>query len=90
MPAGIDLVLVHDAARPFVDAALIDRVIAAAGESGAAIPALAARDTVKRVDPDRGTVTATLPREEIWLAQTPQGFRRDVLVAAVALGESRR
>ncbi len=88
MPAGIDLVLIHDAARPFADAGLIDRVIAAAGASGAAIPALAARDTVKRVDPDRGTVTATLPREEIWLAQTPQGFRRDVLIAAVALGEA--
>lgn len=88
LPPGIDLVLVHDAARPFADAALIDRVIAAAGESGAAIPALAARDTVKRVDPDRHTVTATLPREEIWLAQTPQGFRRDVLTAAVALGAS--
>ncbi|HEX7780177.1 MAG TPA: 2-C-methyl-D-erythritol 2,4-cyclodiphosphate synthase, partial [Vicinamibacterales bacterium] len=45
-------------------------------------------DTVKRVDPDRHTVTATLPREEIWLAQTPQGFRRDVLANAVALGET--
>jgi 2-C-methyl-D-erythritol 4-phosphate cytidylyltransferase/2-C-methyl-D-erythritol 2,4-cyclodiphosphate synthase len=87
LPAGIDLVLVHDAARPFADPALVDRVIAAAGESGAAIPALAASDTVKRVDPDRRTVVATLPREEIWLAQTPQAFRRDVLAAAVALGE---
>jgi len=67
---------------------LIDRVIAAAGESGAAIPAVPARDTVKRVDPDRRVVTSTLPREEIWLAQTPQGFRRDVLDRAIALGES--
>jgi 2-C-methyl-D-erythritol 4-phosphate cytidylyltransferase / 2-C-methyl-D-erythritol 2,4-cyclodiphosphate synthase len=87
LPSGIDLVLVHDAARPFADAALVDRVVAAAGETGAAIPALAASDTVKRVDPERRTVTGTLPREEIWLAQTPQGFRRDVLAAAVALGE---
>jgi 2-C-methyl-D-erythritol 4-phosphate cytidylyltransferase/2-C-methyl-D-erythritol 2,4-cyclodiphosphate synthase len=85
---AIDLVLVHDAARPFAGPELIDRVIAAAGAAGAAIPALAARDTVKRVDPDRHTVTATLPREEIWLAQTPQGFRRDVLAKAVALGET--
>ena len=84
----IDLVLVHDAARPFAGPELIDRVIAAADAAGAAIPALAARDTVKRVDPDRHTVTATLPREEIWLAQTPQGFRRDVLATAVALGDT--
>ena len=85
---AIDLVLVHDAARPFAGPELIDRVIAAAGAAGAAIPALAARDTVKRVDPDRHTITATLPREEIWLAQTPQGFRRDVLAKAVAIGET--
>ena len=88
LPSSIDLVLVHDAARPFADTALIDRVIAAAGASGAAIPAVSARDTVKRVDPDRQIVTATLPREEIWLAQTPQGFRRDVLTSAMALGDA--
>ena len=88
LPAAIDLVLVHDAARPFASPALIDRVIAEAGASGAAVPAVAARDTVKRVDPDRRTITATLPREEIWLAQTPQGFRREVLLNAVALGET--
>jgi 2-C-methyl-D-erythritol 4-phosphate cytidylyltransferase / 2-C-methyl-D-erythritol 2,4-cyclodiphosphate synthase len=88
LPPAIDLVLVHDAARPFAGAGLIERVIAAAGESGAAIPAVPARDTVKRVDPDRRVVTSTLPREEIWLAQTPQGFRRDVLDQAIALGES--
>jgi 2-C-methyl-D-erythritol 4-phosphate cytidylyltransferase / 2-C-methyl-D-erythritol 2,4-cyclodiphosphate synthase len=88
LPAEIDVVLVHDAARPFADSALIDRVIAATGESGAAIPAVPARDTVKRVDPERRVVTSTLPREEIWLAQTPQGFRRDVLTSAIALGES--
>ncbi|HEY7475092.1 MAG TPA: 2-C-methyl-D-erythritol 4-phosphate cytidylyltransferase [Vicinamibacterales bacterium] len=88
LPPAIDLVLVHDAARPFADAALIDRVIAAADGAGAAIPAVSARDTVKRVDPAQHVVTATLPREEIWLAQTPQGFRRDVLTTAMALGDT--
>jgi 2-C-methyl-D-erythritol 4-phosphate cytidylyltransferase/2-C-methyl-D-erythritol 2,4-cyclodiphosphate synthase len=83
---AIDVVLVHDAARPFVDAGVIDRVIAATEDAGAAVPAVVARDTVKRVDPARGVVTATIPREEIWLAQTPQGFRRDVLAAAMAIG----
>jgi 2-C-methyl-D-erythritol 4-phosphate cytidylyltransferase/2-C-methyl-D-erythritol 2,4-cyclodiphosphate synthase len=81
LSAEVTLVLVHDAARPFVDAALIDRVIDAARESGAVVPAVAARDTVKRAGGDR-VVTATIPRDEIWLAQTPQGFQRDVLAAA--------
>ncbi len=82
-----DPVLVHDAARPFADLALIDRVIAAAVETGAAVPAVRARDTVKRMDLDRHVVVETLPRDEIWLAQTPQGFRRDVLLDAIAAGE---
>jgi 2-C-methyl-D-erythritol 4-phosphate cytidylyltransferase/2-C-methyl-D-erythritol 2,4-cyclodiphosphate synthase len=86
MASDVDLVLVHDAARPFVSAALIDRVIDRARDTGAAVPALPARDTVKHVDPAAGVVRATLRREEIWLAQTPQGFRRDVLTSAVTLG----
>jgi 2-C-methyl-D-erythritol 4-phosphate cytidylyltransferase/2-C-methyl-D-erythritol 2,4-cyclodiphosphate synthase len=78
-------VVVHDAARPFVTVETIERTIAAAVESGAAIAALAAHDTVKRVNADR-VVTATLPREEIFLAQTPQAFRTSVLRSALALG----
>jgi 2-C-methyl-D-erythritol 4-phosphate cytidylyltransferase/2-C-methyl-D-erythritol 2,4-cyclodiphosphate synthase len=86
MARDVDLVLVHDAARPFVSPALIDRVIDSARDAGAAVPALPARDTVKHVDPAAGLVRATLRRDEIWLAQTPQGFRRDLLAEAVALG----
>ena len=86
LPAGPQVVLVHDAARPFADRALIDRVIAATEKTGAAVPAVAVRDTVKRVDLAKRIVAATIPREEIWLAQTPQGFRRPVLDAAVAAG----
>jgi 2-C-methyl-D-erythritol 4-phosphate cytidylyltransferase / 2-C-methyl-D-erythritol 2,4-cyclodiphosphate synthase len=86
LPSNADVVLVHDAARPFVTGALIDRVIAGARTAGAAVPALSSRDTVKRVDASSHVVRETLPRDEIWLAQTPQGFRRDVLVAAVAFG----
>jgi 2-C-methyl-D-erythritol 4-phosphate cytidylyltransferase/2-C-methyl-D-erythritol 2,4-cyclodiphosphate synthase len=84
---AIDLVLIHDAARPFVDAGVIDRVIAGAEAAGAAVPAVPARDTVKRVDLDRHDVRETLRREEIWLAQTPQGFRRSVLDDAIARAE---
>lgn len=81
-----DVILIHDAARPFADRALIDRVIASARETGAVVPAVQARDTVKRVRGKDGAVSETIPRDEIWLAQTPQGFRRDVLADAVALG----
>ena len=87
---GTDIVLVHDAARPFCPPALIDRVIDAALETGAAVPALRATDTVKEaaVDAAPPMVASTLPRDRIWLAQTPQGFRLDVLRAAVAVGRS--
>src|SRR5579859_2145779 len=84
---GCDVVLVHDAARPFVSADLIDRTIDAAAAHGAAIAALQSRDTIKRVRGD-GVITGTIPRDEIYLAQTPQGFRRDVLAKAIAAGRS--
>ena len=79
--AAATIVLVHDAARPFVTREVIDRVIAAALETGAAVPAVPVSDTVKRVaggstDAARRHVVETVPREEVWLAQTPQGFRR--------------
>lgn len=84
-----EIVLVHDAARPLVSAEIISRTIAAAAESGAAIAAVPVHDTVKEtVRRDQQTVIArTLPRETLYLAQTPQGFRRDVLAAAIALGQ---
>jgi 2-C-methyl-D-erythritol 4-phosphate cytidylyltransferase/2-C-methyl-D-erythritol 2,4-cyclodiphosphate synthase len=81
-----DLVVVHDAARPFASEALITRTIDAAAESGAALAALRARDTVKQAAAGGLLVAATLPREAIYLAQTPQAFRADVLRDAVALG----
>jgi 2-C-methyl-D-erythritol 4-phosphate cytidylyltransferase/2-C-methyl-D-erythritol 2,4-cyclodiphosphate synthase len=82
----IDVVLVHDAARPMANAAIIDRVLEGVAEGGAALPGVPSRDTVKRVDPATALVRETIPRDEVWLAQTPQGFRRDVLAAAIALG----
>ena len=79
-----DIVVIHDAARPFVTDETIRRTVAAAVESGAAIAAIRALDTVKRASVD-GIVVATLPREEIFLAQTPQAFRTAVLKDALAL-----
>jgi 2-C-methyl-D-erythritol 4-phosphate cytidylyltransferase/2-C-methyl-D-erythritol 2,4-cyclodiphosphate synthase len=84
-PAHADIVVVHDAARPFATADLVARTIAAAAEAGAAVAALPAHDTVKRVG-GGAYVVETLPRETIYLAQTPQAFRRDVLREALAAG----
>lgn len=85
-----EIVIVHDAARPFVTRDVIDRVIAAAASVGAAVPAIPVADTVKRasVSDQSRVVLKTVPRDELWLAQTPQGFRRDVLARAVAAGQS--
>ena len=76
-----DIVLVHDAARPFASASLITRAIEAAEKTGAAIPALPVTDTVKRID-NAGTIEATLDRNSIRLVQTPQAFAFPVLFDA--------
>lgn len=84
-----EMVLVHDAARPLVEADVIDRVLGEAARSGAAIPGIPINDTVKRIAPD-GSVHETVPREGLILAQTPQGFRADLLRSAFAkAGEDR-
>ena len=90
VPQDTDIVLVHDAARPFVTADLISRSIEAAAEHGAAIVATPATDTIKRVTArgDAPVVIETIARDTVYLAQTPQAFRRDVLGEAVALGRS--
>ena len=82
--ANDDVVLVHDAVRPFVTPSIIEDVIRAAQKYGAAIAGLPAVDTVKQVDrtAEGAVVTATLPRERVVMAQTPQGFRFDVLKKA--------
>src|SRR6185369_7818610 len=67
-----DRVLIHDGARPFPDAALIDRVIDALDAAPAAIPGLPLGDTIKRVA--EGVVRETVDRSQLWRVQTPQGF----------------
>jgi 2-C-methyl-D-erythritol 4-phosphate cytidylyltransferase len=78
-----DFVVVHDGARPMVTAELIDAAIGGAMEAGAALCAIPVSDTVKRGDPE-GTVLETLAREGLWLAQTPQAFRAELLRRAHA------
>ncbi|MCX6542891.1 MAG: 2-C-methyl-D-erythritol 4-phosphate cytidylyltransferase [Acidobacteria bacterium] len=87
-----DIILIHDAARPFASADLISRTIAAAVETGAALAALPASDTVKlasgETPPQGPLVERTIPRDRVYLAQTPQAFRTDVLRAAIAAGRA--
>ena len=81
-----DIVLVHDAVRPLIDTATIDRTIDAVAQFGAAIVGLPAVDTIKQVERTAhgALITATIPREFVVLAQTPQGFRFGVLQKAMA------
>lgn len=78
-----EFVAVHDAVRPCVTSQLIDAVFNAAQQHGAAILALPISDTIKKVDQTH-RIQATVPREGLWLAQTPQVFRKDWLLAAYA------
>ena len=82
--AADEIVLVHDAVRPFVSRELVERVVVAASAVGAALPALPVKETVKVVEND--LVVSTPSRESLWGAQTPQAFRRDVLLRAHAMG----
>jgi len=81
-----DIVLVHDAVRPLIDAATIDRTIDAVEKQGAAIVGVPAIDTIKQVERTAhgAIITSTIPREFIVLAQTPQGFRYGLLQSAFA------
>jgi 2-C-methyl-D-erythritol 4-phosphate cytidylyltransferase len=87
LAAEADYVAIHDAARPCTPLALIDAVFARAVETGAALAALPVADTLK-CDDGAGRVAATVSRQGLWLAQTPQAFRRDWLVDAYARRES--
>jgi 2-C-methyl-D-erythritol 4-phosphate cytidylyltransferase len=82
LSSDVDIVLVHDAARALAPASLVRRVVAAIeGGADAVVPVVPVADTVKQVD-ESGVVVATVDREMLRAVQTPQGFRRDVLVAA--------
>src|SRR3981081_466194 len=76
-----DVVLIHDAARPFVSTALISRAIDAAGRTGAAVPAIPVADTIKLIG-ESGNVEATPERARLRIAQTPQSFRFDEILDA--------
>ena len=81
LPDDAAIALIHDAARPLVDDAVVDRVIAKAREGDCAVPALPIIDTVKEVDSE-GYVTRTMDRSRLWRVQTPQGFPREIIERA--------
>ncbi len=81
LPDTCRIILVHDAARPLVPMAVVDRVVDAVRGGASAIAALPVVDTLKAVDTD-GRVERTVPRDALWRAQTPQGFARDVILRA--------
>jgi 2-C-methyl-D-erythritol 4-phosphate cytidylyltransferase len=80
VPPGADLILVHDAARPFASPELVSRVLEALGEADGAVPGVPLTDTVKRVA--GGRVAETLDRSQLVAVQTPQGFHAHVLRSA--------
>jgi 2-C-methyl-D-erythritol 4-phosphate cytidylyltransferase len=80
---GTAIIVIHDAARPFVSPDVVEAAIAAAAQHGAAIVAVPATDTVKQVHAE-GWIEATPPRQRMWLAQTPQVFRADLIRRAHA------
>lgn len=82
LPQEVEHVLVHDAARPFVDAHTIARCVASVKAHGSAVASVAAKDTIKRVDAE-GLVVETPPREALRQAQTPQAFRRAELLQVI-------
>ncbi|MCZ7619064.1 MAG: 2-C-methyl-D-erythritol 4-phosphate cytidylyltransferase [Myxococcota bacterium] len=86
LPADLEWVAVHDAARPLLRAEQVGRVLDAAARTGAALLAVPVRDTLKRVD--AGRITATLDRSETWAAQTPQVFRLSLLRTALAKADA--
>jgi 2-C-methyl-D-erythritol 4-phosphate cytidylyltransferase len=79
--AVTDIVVIHDGARPFASAALIDRLVEAAAEKGAVVAGLPVRDTIKVVG-SGGLIQSTPERQSLWEIQTPQVFRRELIVAA--------
>jgi 2-C-methyl-D-erythritol 4-phosphate cytidylyltransferase len=81
-----DVVLIHDAARPLLSSTLLKRVLETASKKGAVVPVMPIAETVKEVEDSR--VLRTLPRQSLWVAQTPQAFRYELLAKAYSRASS--
>jgi 2-C-methyl-D-erythritol 4-phosphate cytidylyltransferase len=89
LPEEVGIVAIHDGARPFVSSEIIENAVAEAKECGAVVVGVPVSDTIKAVDSRRLTVNHTLKREELWAAQTPQVFKRDVILRAYEEGKEK-
>lgn len=78
---NVDIVLIHDAARPFINKTIVERSIIYAQKYGAACAGIQANDTIKIVD-ENNTIVSTPERSKLWHAQTPQSFKKDIIVTA--------
>jgi len=87
VPPGAEVVAIHDGARPFVSSQIIEAAVAEAKASGAAIVGIPVTDTVKTVN--NNLVTGTLDRSGLWVAQTPQVFKKDIILRAYEEGWNR-
>ncbi|SDN91777.1 2-C-methyl-D-erythritol 4-phosphate cytidylyltransferase [Psychrobacillus sp. OK028] len=83
-----EVILVHDAARPFIHQEVIEQLVKAAGASGAAVAAVRAKDTMKKVED--GIIQETVDRESLWIIQTPQAFQYALLEKAERLAEAEK
>ena len=83
LSASCEIICVHDAARPFVSVDLINKIINACEHNDGAVAAIPSHDTVKEVNKRSNLIKRTIPREIIWLAQTPQAFQRKQLIQAL-------
>lgn len=81
LPDEASIALIHDAARPFVEDALVERIVARARIGDVAVPGLPVVDTIKEAD-EHGHVVRTLERAKLWRVQTPQGFPREIIERA--------
>jgi len=82
LPADAEIIAVHDGARPFISAEIIESTVNEAKRSGAAVVGVPIKDTVKKATSDERRVTETIDRSELWAAQTPQVFRKDIILKA--------
>lgn len=81
LPLACDYVLIHDGARPFVTTAVIERTLHSAYQWGSGVAGVAVKDTIKQCDSE-GKVLQTIPRASLWSVQTPQTFRKEIIVSA--------
>ncbi len=89
LPEDAEIVAIHDGVRPFVSAEIIEKAVAEAKECGAVVVGIPVNDTIKSVNHQKLTVINTLNREELWAAQTPQVFKKEIILQAYKKGKEK-